>query len=66
MTENLGTGMKTARKMETAHRESVEEGQIMKRIRRIIKITAKIPIIRKAIAVTVDSIRIARRNLKAN
>ena len=50
----------------TVRRENVEENPVKKIIRRIIRITGMAPIILKVIEVAVDSIQIARKNLKAN
>lgn len=41
-----------------------EAGPLIKTIRKIIRITAALPIILKVIEVTVDSVQIARRNLR--
>ena len=50
----------------TASREKREAGVLIKTIRKITRIIDKIPILLKVIEVAVDSIRIARKNLKAN
>ena len=52
--------------MRTVRRENVEENPVKKIIRRIIRIIGLAPIILKVIEVAVDSIQIARKNLKAN
>ena len=46
--------------------ETEEAGTLIKTIRKIIRITAAVPIILKVIEVTVDSVQIARRNLTAD
>ena len=48
----------------TVRRENGEVETLIKTARKIIRITALIPIIIKVIEITVDSIQIARRNLK--
>lgn len=48
----------------TVRRENGEVETLIKTVRKIIRITALIPIIIKVIEITVDSIQIARRNLK--
>ena len=55
-----------ARSGEMAALETEEAGTLIKTIRKIIRITAAVPIILKVIEVTVDSVQIARRNLKAD
>ena len=50
----------------TVRRENVEENPVKKIIRRIFRIIGLAPIILKVIEVAVDSIQIARKNLKAN
>ena len=50
----------------TVHRENGEVETLIKTARKIIRITALIPIIIKVIEITVDSIQIARKNLKEN
>ena len=62
-------GAKAARRqagMKAAHREKGEEGLLKRAIRKISRIIGLIPIILKVIEVAVDSIQIARRNLKEN
>ena len=55
-----------ARIGETTVPETEEADPLIKTIRKIIRITAAMPIILKVIEVTVDSVQIARRNLKAD
>ena len=59
-------GMKTVSREITGCSQTVEENQVRKTIKRIIRIIGLIPILIKAKEVTVDSIQIARRNLKAD
>ena len=59
-------GMTAARREADGRKERGEEGQVRKTARRIIKITARMPIILKAIEAAAASIRIARKNLKGN